>query len=244
MKLNPSPFEKIKSGQKTIELRLFDEKRQKIKAGDDIIFTNSVNGEKICTTVKKLHLFDSFDELYKSLPLLQCGYTSEDIGTAHHSDMERYYSTEEQSKYGVVGIELFPPKRIADESVVCITQQDDFPSHLWRTIKKNNGMFDITDENVLEVYTQLKDKYDLVLTSTAALNEGFTVDCPIIVGKDHGQILELYSSDDMFVLDVMDAAQTKGTHWHPSDVDSAVRYIEEFMEGKSDYELFPFPEHI
>ena len=31
MKLDAVPFEKIKSGKKTVELRLFDEKRQKIK---------------------------------------------------------------------------------------------------------------------------------------------------------------------------------------------------------------------
>ena len=101
-------------------------------------------------------------------------------------------------------------------------------------------MFDMTDENVLAVYEQLKDTYDLVLTTTSALDEGFTIDCPIIVGKAHGQILELYSDGDMFVLDVMDAEQTKGTHWHPNDVDSAVEHIVKFMEGKSDYELYPF----
>ena len=31
MKLNESPFEKIKAGTKTIELRLYDEKRRKIQ---------------------------------------------------------------------------------------------------------------------------------------------------------------------------------------------------------------------
>ena len=106
LKLHASPFEKIKSGMKTIELRLYDEKRQKIKAGDDIIFTNTENGEKMCATVKKLHLFDSFEKLYEKLPLLQCGYTAENVARAHPSDMEQYYSAEEQKKYGVVGIEI------------------------------------------------------------------------------------------------------------------------------------------
>ena len=36
MKLKLSPFEKIKDGSKTIELRLYDEKRQKVKIGDFI----------------------------------------------------------------------------------------------------------------------------------------------------------------------------------------------------------------
>ncbi len=106
MKLNPVPFEMIKSGEKTIELRLFDEKRQQIKTGDKIVFTNNTSGETLNTLVVKLHRFDSFEELYKSLPLLKCGYTTENVDNAKPSDMEQYYSLEEQNKYGVVGIEL------------------------------------------------------------------------------------------------------------------------------------------
>ena len=106
MKLRPEPFGKIKSGAKTIELRLYDEKRQKIRVGDAIIFTSTETGEQIRATVKKLHRFDSFEVLYKSLPLLKCGYTAEDVDRAQPSDMETYYSAEEQHKYGVVGIEL------------------------------------------------------------------------------------------------------------------------------------------
>lgn len=106
MKLHPGPFEKIKSGQKTIELRLFDEKRQQIKEGETIVFTNTATGETLGATVVKLHLFDNFEPLYQALPLLQCGYTAEDVVTAHPSDMEQYYSAEQQRKYGVVGIEI------------------------------------------------------------------------------------------------------------------------------------------
>ena len=101
-------------------------------------------------------------------------------------------------------------------------------------------MFGITSDDVQAVYERLKDRYDLVLTTTSALDEGFTVDCPVIVGKAHGQIIELYKDGDYFVMDVMDAEQTKGTHWHPNDVEGAVDYIVEFMEGKSDYEMHPF----
>ena len=106
MKLRPHPFGMIKNGQKTIELRLFDEKRQQIKEGDKIVFTNTASEEMLNTAVVKLHRFNSFDELYKSLPLLQCGYTTENVDNATPSDMEQYYSVEEQNNYGVVGIEL------------------------------------------------------------------------------------------------------------------------------------------
>lgn len=106
MNLNPEPFAMIKSGEKTIELRLYDEKRQKIKPGDTIVFTNTATGERLTKTVVKLHCFANFAELYQQLPLLKCGYTEEDIHTASPADMEQYYSPAQQSEYGVVGIEL------------------------------------------------------------------------------------------------------------------------------------------
>ena len=102
-------------------------------------------------------------------------------------------------------------------------------------------MCGIAVDYVLEVYERLKERYSLVLTTTSALDEGFTIDCPIIVGKAHGQIIELYDEDvGFFVMDVMDKEQTKGTHWHPFDVEDAVECIIEFMEGKTDYEMRPF----
>lgn len=36
MKLNESPFDKIKNGTKTVEFRLYDDKRKQIKVGDNI----------------------------------------------------------------------------------------------------------------------------------------------------------------------------------------------------------------
>ena len=101
-------------------------------------------------------------------------------------------------------------------------------------------MLDITVDDVIEVYEQLKGRYNLVLTTTSALDKGFTVDCPIIVGKAHRQIIELYEDGGNFVMDVMDAEQTKCTHWHPNDVKGAVDDIVEFMEGKSDYKMCYF----
>ncbi len=106
MRLHPSPFEEIKSGEKTIELRLFDEKRQKIKVGDVIVFTSTEGNGEIRAVVVCLHRFESFEELYRALPLLKCGYTEKDVDTASPADMELYYSKDEQKKYGVVGIEL------------------------------------------------------------------------------------------------------------------------------------------
>ena len=101
-------------------------------------------------------------------------------------------------------------------------------------------MFDITADDTVKVYEQLKDRYELVLTSASELDEGFSADCPVIVGKSHGQIFELYEYGGEFIMDVMDSQQASGTHWHPGDVERAVEDISEFMEGKSDYQLSPF----
>ncbi len=106
MKLHPEPFGMIKSGQKTIELRLNDDKRQRIKVGDAIVFTNTADGEQLRRAVLQLHHFSSFADLYQSLPLVKCGYTEQDVELAQASDMEKYYTVEEQEKFGVVGIEL------------------------------------------------------------------------------------------------------------------------------------------
>jgi ASC-1-like (ASCH) protein len=67
--------------------------------------------------VLKLHVFASFKELYESLPLLSCGYTEEDVGIAHYSDMDEYYTPQKQKEYGVVGIELIKTSLDTEESI-------------------------------------------------------------------------------------------------------------------------------
>lgn len=110
MNLNNEPFNQIKAGTKTIEIRLNDEKRQLLKEKDLIEFTNRTTLETILVEIVKLHQFANFDELYKHFDKVSLGYDEDDI--ADSKDMEKYYSKEEQERYGVVGIEI---KRIASE---------------------------------------------------------------------------------------------------------------------------------
>lgn len=106
MNLNPEPFEMIKSGTKTIELRLYDDRRKAIRINDLIEFTNRETNEKLLCKVKNLYRFKNFEELYSSLPLLKCGYTKETVVTAQPSDMNKYYNREQIAMFGVIGIEL------------------------------------------------------------------------------------------------------------------------------------------
>ena len=107
MNLHPRPFALIADGRKTIELRLLDEKRQKIAVGDTLIFTNTDDPAlQLRCVVKKLHCFASFAALYAALPLEKCGYLPEELADARAEDMEMYYPPEKQKQYGVVGIEI------------------------------------------------------------------------------------------------------------------------------------------
>lgn len=103
MRLNNEPFELIKNGTKTIELRLNDEKRSLIKTGDIVLFTNRITKEVIKTRVIRLHKYDSFEELFKHFNSQSLGYLNND---PNPKDMELYYSKEDQKKYGVLGIEI------------------------------------------------------------------------------------------------------------------------------------------
>lgn len=114
MNLRPQPFAMIASGNKTIELRLYDEKRQQIKVGDQILFSCTDSSGEILVNVKNLFPFANFEALYDALPLDQCGYLPHELSEASPQDMLQYYSAEDESKYGVIGIEIerMPGKNI------------------------------------------------------------------------------------------------------------------------------------
>lgn len=104
MRLHNDPFTKIKNGTKTVELRLNDEKRSLVKVGDTIEFTNRSNEETMLVDVIDIKKYNSFEELYKHFNKIEMGYNEEDI--VDPKDMEKYYTKEEQDKYGVLGITI------------------------------------------------------------------------------------------------------------------------------------------
>ena len=107
LNLHPQPFALIADGRKTIELRLYDEKRSRIQVGDTLVFVHTEDASQTLTArVTALHLFPDFAALYAALPLEKCGYLPEEIATASPADMNVYYSAERQAQYGVVGIEI------------------------------------------------------------------------------------------------------------------------------------------
>ena len=101
MKLQESPFERIKNGTKTVEFRLYDEKRRKIKIGDQIEFSKLPDlQETILVDVLDLYREDTFENLFKKL------FTDEDEIKKETKSMYQYYSPDEEKQYGVIGIKI------------------------------------------------------------------------------------------------------------------------------------------
>ncbi len=107
MKLKNSPFESIKCGYKVIELRLYDDKRQKLNVNDYIVFSKETNQEeKIAVCVKALYLFPTFKELFQEIPMVKCGF-DENISLDEAIEcMHRIYAIEDEKACGVVGIKI------------------------------------------------------------------------------------------------------------------------------------------
>ena len=104
MKLHHRPFTLIKSGRKNIEMRLNDDKRKLLKVGDMVEFTDITTQETLTCTVVKLHVYASFDELYKNHDKISIGYMENEV--ADPKDMLAYYTQKEIDGCGVVGIEV------------------------------------------------------------------------------------------------------------------------------------------
>ena len=104
MNVKTKYYNLLKSGEKTIELRLFDEKRQKIKIGDEITFFNLSNPEdNFKAVVLNLHRAESFTKLCEIITPAQAGFFSE---KELIEVLEEFYTPAAQEKFGVVGIEI------------------------------------------------------------------------------------------------------------------------------------------
>lgn len=99
-------FDFIKYGTKRIELRLNDEKRQKIKTGDTIVFSEKDNTQnQIETKVIDLFKYRTFSELLDKFDpeiFADKNFSKQDILNA----LDRFYTKEDQLKYGVIGIQI------------------------------------------------------------------------------------------------------------------------------------------
>ena len=103
MNLRQEPFEKIRDGKKIIESRLYDEKRQGIMLGDQLEFSCVETSEKVNTEVIGLIRYATFAKMFMDISPQMFGGDSREFLT---NEINQFYSTEEQERYGVLGIRL------------------------------------------------------------------------------------------------------------------------------------------
>jgi len=104
MKLATETFEKISTGTKIIESRLYDDKRRKINVGDKIEFTCADDAsKKISVNVKALYRYSSFEEMFSDFSPEYFGERSKDLLL---EKIRNFYSSDEESMYGVIGIKI------------------------------------------------------------------------------------------------------------------------------------------
>lgn len=104
MTLNEMPFRQIERGDKTVEMRLNDEKRQRLQVGDLIRFTRSGSDERLFVEVTSLKHFSSFSKAFAyNKRIVQAGF-GEMTAAQAAKGMRNYYSEEEEQANGVLAI--------------------------------------------------------------------------------------------------------------------------------------------
>ena len=102
--LDSDIFDVVDNGIKCVEGRLNDEKRQKLNIGDKLIFLRRPDDiDSIEAVVEDLVYYDNFKDMvndYTIEELYLGGYPKDD----YLNLLKRFYSDEEQEKYGVVAI--------------------------------------------------------------------------------------------------------------------------------------------
>lgn len=99
MTLKQPYFDLICAGEKTIELRMYDSKRQEIQIGDKIEFTNQ--DKKCLVNVKGFVRAQTFAELFKFVDVEKTGLETVEKAV---NIMQEFYDIDYQKKIGVVGI--------------------------------------------------------------------------------------------------------------------------------------------
>ena len=107
MKLNERPFEKISAGEKTVELRLYDDKRRRLNPGDYIVFNHMTDDTKhIAVKIRALYRYESFEDLFSDIDPYKCGNDKETTPKEAAECMRKYYSKERERILGVLGIKI------------------------------------------------------------------------------------------------------------------------------------------
>lgn len=99
-------FKAIKEGKKTVEVRLNDEKRRKIKVGDTIEFIKvPEQNDTLQVKVTALRVYDSFKAMYEDIPFknFDCeGWTMKEMIDGTYE----IYTPAQEKEWGTLAITI------------------------------------------------------------------------------------------------------------------------------------------
>lgn len=105
MELLDQPFERIADRSKTVEMRLYDEKRQQIQVGDTILFSHRENQRTLSARVLGVCVYPDFDALTDDFSPIQLGFgdrSREEIADF----MKGLYGAEKCGRYRAAAIRI------------------------------------------------------------------------------------------------------------------------------------------
>jgi ASC-1-like (ASCH) protein len=104
MRVQPDYFALLKAGDKKVEFRLFDKKRQRIRAGDKVCFVcQNDPTENFPAAVSDILHSTSFTDLLNQIPASLLGGISKEDQLSH---LRSFYEASDEQIYGVIAIIL------------------------------------------------------------------------------------------------------------------------------------------
>ena len=106
MSLMRKYFERMRDGKKTVEIRLFDEKRKSFSIGDKIVFSCAdAQDQRLVRRIVGMHAYDSLEQLARDFSCEELGLSLseiEDIGGI----MAKIYSAADIDRHGFLAVRL------------------------------------------------------------------------------------------------------------------------------------------
>ena len=103
MHLESEIYNLVNNNIKDIEIRINDEKRRKLKIGDIITIANRSNNDTLMIRITNLEYFSSFNDCINNYDLKRL-YNDEITKEELLNLLYKFYTIEEEIKYGVVAI--------------------------------------------------------------------------------------------------------------------------------------------
>lgn len=93
--------------------------------------------------------------------------------------------------------------------------------------------------DLMQIYQQLKNRYNLELTNAFSLNAGFRKDFQVLFGQSSQNKFYLYHDGAIAIFDIENLQGTFADHWHPDNTQQAIQMVIDFMEDTCEFDWLP-----